>query len=246
MKVLGSYIKQRDVPILLFRLGYFRELPRPAGPLEVPKILNPGSKFKESRFQSLSRNGHSCTMDGIWEDSSGSRTISSLTSCPPFHYHLDGLSENQRPKKLKQNPRKGVIKIEERFDNNFSIVEYRLSNDIQQSEVIEDTKASPISQYADPAPVTQTIETPYEETEPIAPTQTENRPTRMPPLYDDEERLEDVDEWDNEDYDYSNDEEDKEDEEDEPMTYEEFDDFIDRQMKKGKNSKCLNNELLAG
>ena len=35
------------------------------------------------------------------------------------------------PKKLKQNPLQGVIKIEERFDNNFSIEEYHLSNDVQ-------------------------------------------------------------------------------------------------------------------
>lgn len=45
--------------------------------------------------------------------------------------------------------------------------------------------------------------------------------------------------------DYSNDDE-EEDEDDEPMTEEEFDNFIDRQMKKGKNSRCLDNELLAG
>lgn len=162
-----------------------------------------------------------------------------------FHYHLDGLSDNQLPKKLKQNPLQGVIKIEERFDNNFSIEEYRLSNDVQQSEVIEDTKASHISEDAEPATVAQTIETPHEETEPITPIKTENRPVRMPPLFEDEERPDDDDEWDNEDYDYSNDDV-EDDEDDEPMTEEEFDNFIDRQMKKGKNSRCLDNELLAG
>ena len=93
--------------------------------------------------------------------------------------------------------------------------------------------------------MTSTIETPHEETEPITPIQTENRPVRMPPLFEDEERPDDDDEWDNEDYDYSNDDE-EEDEDDEPMTEEEFDNFIDRQMKKGKNSRCLDNELLAG
>lgn len=162
-----------------------------------------------------------------------------------FHYHLDGLSDNQLPKKLKQNPLQGVIKIEERFDNNFSIEEYRLSNDVQQSEVIENTKASLISEDAESATAAQTIKTPHEETEPITPIQTENRPVRMPPLFEDEERPEDDDEWDNEHYDYSKDDE-IEDEDDEPMTEKEFDNFIDRQMKKGKNSRCLDNELLAG
>ena len=55
----------------------------------------------------------------------------------------------------------------------------------------------------------------------------------MPPLFEGEERPDDGDEWDNEDYDYSNDDE-EEDEDDEPMTEEEFDNFIDRQMKKAK------------
>lgn len=79
MKVLGSYIKQRDVPTLLFRLGLFQRLPHPTGTLEVQKILKPGSKFKESRFQPLSRNGHCYTMAGIWADSSENKTTSSLT-----------------------------------------------------------------------------------------------------------------------------------------------------------------------
>ena len=65
MKVLGSYIKQRDVPTLLFRLGLFQRLPHPTGTLEVQKILKPGAKFRESRFPHRSRNGHCCTTDGI-------------------------------------------------------------------------------------------------------------------------------------------------------------------------------------
>ena len=207
MKVLGSYIKQRDVPVEKWALLHYG--------------WNIGRLFgKQNNF-----------------------TTHFLKTT--FHYHLDGLSDNQLPKKLKQNPLQGVIKIEERFDNNFSIEEYHLSNDVQQSEVIEDTKASHISEDAEPATVAKTIETPHEGTEPITPIQTENRPVRMPPLFEGEERPDDDDEWDNEDYDYSNDDE-EEDEDDEPMTEEEFDNFIDRQMKKGKNSRCLDNELLAG
>ncbi len=60
----------------------------------------------------------------------------------------------------------------------------------------------------------------------------------MPPLFEGEERPDDDDEWDNEDYDYSNDDE-EEDEDDEPMTEEEFDNFIDRQMKKAKIQDAL-------
>lgn len=58
----------------------------------------------------------------------------------------------------------------------------------------------------------------------------------MPPLFEDEERPDDEDEWDNEDYDYSNDDG-EDDEVDEPMTEEEFDNFIDRQMKKRQKFK---------
>ena len=75
MKVLGSYIKQRDVPTLLFRLGLFQRASTP----NVQKILKPGAKFKESRFPHRSRNGHCCTTDGIWADSSENKTTSSLT-----------------------------------------------------------------------------------------------------------------------------------------------------------------------
>ena len=247
MKVLGSYIKQRDVPTLLFRLGLFQRASTPNWDPRSSEDIEAGGKIQRievsAPVEKWALLHYGWNMGRLFGKQNNFITHFLKTT---FHYHLDGLSDNQLPKKLKQNPLQGVIKIEERFDNNFSIEEYRLSNDVQQSEVLENTKAGPISEYADPAPMAQTIETPYEETEPIAPTQTENRPVRIPPLFEDEERPDDDDECDNEDYDNSNDEEDKEDEEDEPMTDEEFDDFIDRQMKKGKNSKCLNNELLAG
>lgn len=240
IEVLGSYVKQRDVPTLLLRLGLFQKASTPNWDPRSTEEIEAGGKIRRievsAPVEKWALLHYGWNMGRLFGKQNNFITHFLKTT---FHYHLDGLSDNQLPKKLKQNPLKGVIKIEERFDNNFSIVEYRLSNDIQQSEVIEDTKASPISEYADPAPVAQTIETPHEETEPITPIQTENRPVRMPPLYDDEERLENDDEWENEDYDYSNDEEDKEDEEDEPMTDEEFDDFIDRQMKKAKIQDAL-------
>ena len=246
MKVLGSYIKQRDVPTLLFRLGLFQRASTPNWDPRSSEDIEAGVKIQRievsAPVEKWALLHYGWNMGRLFGKQNNFITHFLKTT---FHYHLDGLSDNQLPKKLKQNPLQGVIKIEERFDNNFSIEEYRLSNDVQQSEVIEDTKASHISEDAEPATVAQTIETPHEETEPITPIQTENRPVRMPPLFEDEERPDDDDEWDNEDYDYSNDDE-EEDEEDEPMTEEEFENFIDRQMKKGKNSRCLDNELLAG
>lgn len=246
MKVLGSYIKQRDVPTLLFRLGLFQRASTPNWDPRSSEDIEAGGKIQRievsAPVEKWALLHYGWNMGRLFGKQNNFITHFLKTT---FHYHLDGLSDNQLPKKLKQNPLQGVIKIEERFDNNFSIEEYRLSNDVQQSEVIEDTKASHISEDAEPAIVAQTIETPHGETEPITPIQTENRPVRMPPLFEDEERPDDDDECDNEDYDYSNDDE-EEDEDDEPMTEEEFDNFIDRQMKKGKNSRCLDNELLAG
>lgn len=246
MKVLGSYIKQRDVPTLLFRLGLFQRASTPKWDPRSSEDIEAGVKIQRievsAPVEKWALLHYGWNMGRLFGKQNNFITHFLKTT---FHYHLDGLSDNQLPKKLKQNPLQGVIKIEERFDNNFSIEEYRLSNDVLQSEVIEDTKASHISEDAEPAIVAQTIETPHGETEPITPIQTENRPVRMPPLFEDEERPDDDDECDNEDYDYSNDDE-EEDEDDEPMTEEEFDNFIDRQMKKGKNSRCLDNELLAG
>lgn len=247
MKVLGSYIKQRDVPTLLFRLGLFQRASTPNWDPRSSEDIETGSKIQRievsAPVEKWALLHYGWNMGRLFGKQNNFITHFLKTT---FHYHLDGLSDNQLPKKLKQNPLQGVIKIEERFDNNFSIEEYRLSNDVQQSEVIKDTKASHISDDAEPATVAQTIETPHEETEPITPIQTDNRPVRMPPLFEDEERPGDDDEWDNEDYDYSNYDEEKDDEDDEPMTEEEFDNFIDRQMNKGKNSRCLDNELLAG
>lgn len=246
IEVLGSYIKQRDVPMLLLRLGLFQKASTPKWDPRSTEEIEAGGKIRRievsSPVEKWALLHYGWNMGRLFGKQNNFITHFLKST---FHYHLDGLSDNQLPKKLKQNPQQGVIKIEERFGNNFSIEEYRLSNDVKQPEVTEGTKASPISEDADPSPMTSTIETPHEETEPITPNQTENRPVRMPPLFEDEERPDDDDEWDNEDYDYSNDDE-EEDEDDEPMTEEEFDNFIDRQMKKGKNSRCLDNELLAG
>lgn len=246
MKVLGSYIKQRDVPTLLFRLGLFQRASTPNWDPRSSEDIEAGGKIQRievsAHVEKWALLHYGWNMGRLFGKQNNFITHFLKTT---FHYHLDGLSDNQLPKKLKQNPLQGVIKIEERFDNNFSIEEYRLSNDVQQSEVLENTKASPISEDDEPAKAAQTIETPHKEAEPITPIQTENRPVRMPPLFEDEERPDNDDEWDNEDYDYSNDDV-EDDEDDEPMTEEEFENFIDRQMKKGKNSRCLDNELLAG
>lgn len=246
IEVLGSYVKQRDVPTLLLKLGLFQKASTPNWDPRSTEEIEAGGKIRRievsAPVEKWALLHYGWNMGRLFGKQNNFITHFLKTT---FHYHLDGLSDNQLPKKLKQNPRRGVIKIEERFDNNFSIEEYRLSNEVQQSEVIEDTKASPTSEDAEPAPGAQTIETPHEEAGPINPIQTENRPVRMPPLFEDEERPDDDDDWDDEEYDYSKDDE-IEDEDDEPMTDAEFEEFINRKMKKGEDSRCLDEELLAG
>lgn len=246
IEVLGSFVKQRDVPTLLLKLGLFQKASTPNWDPRSSEDIEAGGKIQRievsAPVEKWALLHYGWNMGRLFGKQNNFITHFLKTT---FHYHLDGLSDNQLPKKLKQNPLQGVIKIEERFGNNFSIEEYRLSNDVQQSEVIKDTKASHISEDAEPATVAQTIETPHEETVPITPIQTENRPVRMPPLFEDEERPDDDDDWDDEEYDYSKDDE-IEDEDDEPMTDAEFEKFINRKMKKGEDSRCLDEELLAG
>lgn len=246
IEVLGSFVKQRDVPTLLLKLGLFQKASTPNWDPRSTEEIEAGGKIRRievsAPVEKWALLHYGWNMGRLFGKQNNFITHFLKTT---FHYHLDGLSDNQLPKKLKQNPRKGVIKIEERFDNNFSIEEFRLSNEVQQPEVIEDTKASHISEDAGPTPGAQTIETPHEGAGPITPIQTENRPVRMPPLFEDEERPDDDDDWDDEEYDYSKDDE-IEDEDDEPMTDAEFEEFINRKMKKGEDSRCLDEELLAG
>lgn len=246
IEVLGSFVKQRDVPTLLLKLGLFQKASTPNWDPRSTEEIEAGGKIRRievsAPVEKWALLHYGWNIGRLFGKQNNFITHFLKTT---FHYHLDGLSDNQLPKKLKQNPRKGVIKIEERFDNNFSIEEFRLSNEVQQPEVIEDTKASHISEDAGPTPGAQTIETPHEGAGPITPIQTENRPVRMPPLFEDEERPDDDDDWDDEEYDYSKDDE-IEDEDDEPMTDAEFEEFINRKMKKGEDSRCLDEELLAG
>lgn len=246
IEVLGSFVKQRDVPTLLLKLGLFQKASTPNWDPRSSEDIEAGGKIQRievsAPVEKWALLHYGWNIGRLFGKQNNFITHFLKTT---FHYHLDGLSDNQLPKKLKQNPRKGVIKIEERFDNNFSIEEFRLSNEVQQPEVIEDTKASHISEDTGPTPGAQTIETPHEGAGSITPIQTENRPVRMPPLFEDEERPDDDDDWDDEDYDYSKDDE-IEDEDDEPMTDAEFEEFINRKMKKGEDSRCLDEELLAG
>ena len=132
MKVLGSYIKQRDVPILLFRLGLFQRASTPNWDPRSSEDIEAGVKIQRievsAPVEKWALLHYGWNMGRLFGKQNNFITHFLKTT---FHYHLDGLSDNQLPKKLKQNPLQGVIKIEERFDNNFSIEEYHLSNDVQ-------------------------------------------------------------------------------------------------------------------
>lgn len=131
IEVLGSYIKQRDVPMLLLRLGLFQKASTPKWDPRSTEEIEAGGKIRRievsSPVEKWALLHYGWNMGRLFGKQNNFITHFLKST---FHYHLDGLSDNQLPKKLKQNPLQGVIKIEERFGNNFSIEEYRLSNDV--------------------------------------------------------------------------------------------------------------------
>ena len=118
MKVLGSYIKQRDVPTLLFRLGLFQRASTPNWDPRSSEDIEAGIKIQRievsAPVEKWALLHYGWNMGRLFGKQNNFITHFLKTT---FHYHLDGLSDNQLPKKLKQNPLQGVIKIEERFDN---------------------------------------------------------------------------------------------------------------------------------
>ena len=134
MKVLGSYIKQRDVPTLLFRLGLFQRASTPNWDPRSSEDIEAGVKIQRievsAPVEKWALLHYGWNMGRLFGKQNNFITHFLKTT---FHYHLDGLSDNQLPKKLKQNPLQGVIKIEERFDKEFSVEDYSLEKDIAQA-----------------------------------------------------------------------------------------------------------------
>ncbi|WP_280123262.1 hypothetical protein, partial [Duncaniella muricolitica] len=114
---LGPYVKPCDLEKLFFRLGLFQRASSPNWDSRTPEEIE--ANIPAARIEVASPIEKWALLHFGWN-------MGRLFGKPnnfinhflktTFHYHLDGLSDNQLPKKLKQNPLQGVIKIEERFD----------------------------------------------------------------------------------------------------------------------------------
>ena len=145
---LGPYVKPCDLEKLFFRLGLFQRASSPNWDSRTPEEIE--ANIPAARIEVASPIEKWALLHFGWN-------MGRLFGKPnnfinhflktTFHYHLDGLSDNQLPKKLKQNPLQGVIKIEERFDRmvirgmaeaseKSSYVEYAMKN----ITVTEETK----------------------------------------------------------------------------------------------------------
>lgn len=241
MKVLGSYIKQRDVPTLLFRLGLFQRASTPNWDPRSSEDIEAGVKIQRievsAPVEKWALLHYGWNMGRLFGKQNNFITHFLKTT---FHYHLDGLSDNQLPKKLKQNPLQGVIKIEERFDKDFSVEDYSLEKDIaKQPAKAMTTPETTVTEKVETATIVETAEITPEKEIPVAPTKVS---------------LKDMDSMvENEDYEDENpeayndaDEYYKDDEDDEPFNEEEWEAYVNRSLERGANSRCLDQEYLAG
>lgn len=241
MKVLGSYIKQRDVPTLLFRLGLFQRASTPNWDPRSSEDIEAGGKIQRievsAPVEKWALLHYGWNMGRLFGKQNNFITHFLKTT---FHYHLDGLSDNQLPKKLKQNPLQGVIKIEERFDKDFSVEDYSLENDVaKQPANITTTPETTVTEKVETATIGETVETTPEKETPMTPTKVS--------LKDIDSMVEDEDYEDEEPEAYNDaDEYYEDDEDDEPFNEEEWEAYVNRSLERGANSRCLDQEYLAG
>ena len=160
-----------------------------------------------------------------------------------FHYHLDGLSDNQLPKKLKQNPLQGVIKIEERFDKGLTIADYNIEEDTTTSANTEASNIEPATEKVVKETIPKTAAPIYYKPDPPISTEEKSK------IAESEEAQEPADE-ERDDYDNLNDydeDRDMDNDNDEPMNDEEWAEFVQRSMERGKDSRSLDcGDLIAG
>lgn len=235
-EMLGPYLKPRHLEILFFRLGLFQKASTPNWDPRSSEEIEAGGKAVRievaSPVEKWALLHYGWNMGRLFGKPNNFITHFLKTT---FHYHLDGLSDNQLPKKLKQNPRQGVIKIDERFDKGLPIEEFIAEESIEDSETgpankeeltatehvkTEDIASESTTSKAEPQQVINTPETYYKEER-----------TQYADTTEDDE-IEDLE--DDAYMDYMDDEDN-----DERMTDEEFEEFIERSMKRGTDSRCL-------
>ena len=160
-----------------------------------------------------------------------------------FHYHLDGLSDNQLPKKLKQNPLQGVIKIEERFDKGLTIADYNIEEYTTTSANTEASNIEPATEKVVKETIPKTAAPIYYKPDPPISIEEKSK------IAESEEAQEPADE-ERDDYDNLNDydeDRDMDNDNDEPMNDEEWAEFVQRSMERGKDSRSLDcGDLITG
>lgn len=235
-EMLGPYLKPRDLEILFFRLGLFQKASTPNWDPRSSEEIKAGGKAVRievaSPVEKWTLLHYGWNMGRLFGKPNNFITHFLKST---FHYHLDGLSDNQLPKKLKQNPRQGVIKIDERFDKGLPIEEFIAEGSVEDSETGTANKE-------------ELTATEYVKTEDIASESTTSKAESQqvintPEPYYKEERIQSAETYENDDIedleedaymDNLNDEDN-----DEPMTDEEFAEFVERSMKRGADSRCL-------
>ena len=235
-EMLGPYLKPRDLETLFFRLGLFQKASTPNWDPRSSEDIEAGGKAVRievaSPVEKWALLHYGWNMGRLFGKPNNFITHFLKST---FHYHLDGLSDNQLPKKLKQNPRQGVIKIEERFDKGLPIEEFIAEESVEDSETGTANKE-------------ELTATEHVKTENIASDSTISKAETQQVVntseaYDKEEQTQSAET--SEDDDIEDLEEDaymdnmKDEDNDEPMTDDEFAEFIERSMKRGVDSRCL-------
>lgn len=235
-EMLGPYLKPRDLETLFFRLGLFQKASTPNWDPRSSEEIEAGGKAVRievaSPVEKWALLHYGWNMGRLFGKPNNFITHFLKST---FHYHLDGLSDNQLPKKLKQNPRQGVIKIDERFDKGLPIEDYTVERTVKDSETgtankeeltasenvkTEDIAGESTTSKAEPQKCVNTQEPYYKE-----------KRIQYSDTYDDD----DIEDVEDEAYmDYMDDEDN-----DERMTDEEFEEFVERSMKRGADSRCL-------
>ena len=243
---LGPYVKPCDLEKLFFRLGLFQRASSPNWDSRTPEEIE--ANIPAARIEVASPIEKWALLHFGWN-------MGRLFGKPnnfinhflktTFHYHLDGLSDNQLPKKLKQNPLQGVIKIEERFDKGLTIADYNIEEDTTTSANTEASNIEPATEKVVKETIPKTAAPIYYKPDPPISISTEEKSK----IAESEEAQEPADE-ERDDYDNLNDydeDRDMDNDNDEPMNDEEWAEFVQRSMERGKDSRSLDcGDLIAG
>lgn len=241
---LGMYVKPCNLELLFFRLGMFQKASSPNWDPRTREEIKAGIEAVRievaSPVEKWALLHYGWNMGRLFGKPNNFINHFLKTT---FHYHLDGLSDNQLPKKLKQNPLQGVIKIEERFDKGITIADYNITEDANPSENAEESQIETDTEKDVKKSTPKTVDSSSDK--PDQPISTEEKSI----IAESEEDQEPAD-GERDDYDDLNDydeDRDMDDDDDVPMNDEEWDEFVKRSMDRGTDSRSLDcGDLLAG